>query len=291
MGNPTCAATTLVPTAKSTYVILSEEVEKEVEHNEVVFSELGLIGRFVGRWLSLGDLHKWISVNCEPLVEDYVQMYPHARGFFVVVFQSVADRNKVLGSGHWSWEDKHVLMLKPWHPAFNPKSESFDRTPLWIRLPNLPMQYWFDSCFEAVGNSLGTFLMADEDSLNLLHTTFARLLVVVDVTMGLPFEISITSSKGSWLQSVDYEGIPCRCKRCFKTGHTVDSCTRLRVKRSASWWKEVTPKFYMVDKLLENAQADGWIEVKQKKGKKGLVGSVCIAPPLEGGGVPGEVAP
>ncbi|GLJ54101.1 hypothetical protein SUGI_1158490 [Cryptomeria japonica] len=103
-------------------------------------------------------------------------------------------------------------MLKPWHLTFNPESESFDRTPLWIKLPNLPMQYWFDSCFEVVGNSLGMFLMADEDSLNLLHTTFARLLVVVDVTMGLPSEISITSSKGSWLQSVDYEGIPFRCR-------------------------------------------------------------------------------
>ncbi|GLJ23165.1 hypothetical protein SUGI_0437410 [Cryptomeria japonica] len=199
MGNPTLVAMALVPTAKSTSVFLSEEVEKEVEHNEVVFSELGLIGRFIGRWPSLGDLHKWISVNWEPLVEDYVQIYPHARGFFVVVFQSVADRNKVLGSGHWSWEDKHVLMLKPWHQTFNPESESFDRTPPWIRLPNLPMQYWFDAGFEAIENSLGTFLMVDEDSLNLLHTTFTRLLVVVDVTMGLLSEISITSSKGSWL--------------------------------------------------------------------------------------------
>lgn len=90
--------------------------------------------------------------------------------------------------------------------------------------------------------------MADDDSLNLLHTTFARLLVVVDVSMGLPSEISITSSKGSWLQSVDYEGIPFKCRRCFKTGHNVDSCTRLRVKRTASWWKEVTPHFYTVDK-------------------------------------------
>ncbi|GLJ25325.1 hypothetical protein SUGI_0484790 [Cryptomeria japonica] len=101
-----------------------------------------------------------------------------------------------------------MLMLRPWHLAFNPESKSFDQTPLWIRLPNLPMQYWFDSCFEAVGNFLGTFLMADEDSLNLLHTNFARLLVVVDVTMGLPSKISITSSKGSWLQSIYYEGNP-----------------------------------------------------------------------------------
>ncbi|GLJ23609.1 hypothetical protein SUGI_0447100 [Cryptomeria japonica] len=219
---------------KSSFVILSEEVEKEVEHNEVVFSELGLIGRFIGKWPSLGQLYKWISVNWEPLLEDYVQIYPHARGFFVVVFQSVADKNKVLGGGQWHWEDKHMLMLKSWHPTFNPESESFDQNPLWIRLPNLPMQYWFDSFFEAVENSLGTFLMADDDSLNLLHTTFARLLVVVDVSMGLPSEISIASSKGIWLQSVDYEGIPFRCRKYFKTGHNVDSCTRLRVKRTTS---------------------------------------------------------
>ncbi|GLJ50850.1 hypothetical protein SUGI_1083210 [Cryptomeria japonica] len=159
MGNPTSAAMALVPMTKSTSVVLSEEVEKEVEHNEI---------------------------------------YPHARGFFIVVFQSVADRNKVLGGGQWRWEDKHTLMLKPWHSAFNPDSKSFDQTPLWIRLPNLPMQYWFDSCFEVVRNSLGMFLMENEDSLNMLHTTYACLLVVVDVTMGLPSEISITSSKGSW---------------------------------------------------------------------------------------------
>ncbi|GLJ40429.1 hypothetical protein SUGI_0832820 [Cryptomeria japonica] len=100
MGKPALTAMTLVPKAKSTSVFLLEEVKKEVEHNEVVFLELGLIGRFIGRWPSLGDLHKWISVNWETLVEDYVQIYPHARGLFVVVFQSVVDRNKVLGSGH-----------------------------------------------------------------------------------------------------------------------------------------------------------------------------------------------
>ncbi|GLJ52728.1 hypothetical protein SUGI_1122640 [Cryptomeria japonica] len=135
MGNPAIDVANLVPTTKSTFVILLEEFD----HNEVVFSELGLIGHFTGRWSSLGDLHKWILVNWEPLVEDYVQICPHARGFFIVVFQSVADRNKALGGGHWSWKEKHILMLKLWHLAFNLESESFDRTPLWISLPNLPM--------------------------------------------------------------------------------------------------------------------------------------------------------
>ncbi|GLJ05091.1 hypothetical protein SUGI_0010790 [Cryptomeria japonica] len=342
-GNLAIVATTLVPTAKSTSIVLSKEVEKEVEHNEGFFLELGLIGRFVGRWSSLGDLHKWISVHWEPSVEDYVQIYPHARGFFVVVFQSVADRNKVLGGGQWCWEDKHVLMLKPWHPTFNPDSESFDQMPLWIRLLNLPMQYWFDLCFEAVGNSLGTFLMTDEDSLNLLHTTFARLLVMVDVTMGLPSEISITSSKGSWLQSLDYEGIPFRWGDLFSDKGLDPTINLQRVVSglgcainggsplggssphagcaSEQKMEGVVAELKLEDgsvshgdffvgfreghhaiqkmdyagfqnlKLLKNAQADGWIEVKQKKGKKGLFGSVCISLLLEGGGVPREVAP
>ncbi|GLJ24654.1 hypothetical protein SUGI_0471370 [Cryptomeria japonica] len=181
------------------------------------------------------------------IVESCVQIYPYARGFYVVVFQNVEGRNKVLGGSHWCWEDSHPLMLKPWHPAFNLESESFDRTPVWIRLPNLPMQFWFDSYFEAIGNSLDKFLMTDDDSLNLLHTTFAHLVVEIDVSRDLPSEISISSSKSSWLQSVDYEGIPFRCRRCFKTGHNVDSCARRRVKQPTSWWKEVTPQFYMVD--------------------------------------------
>ncbi|XP_057833889.2 uncharacterized protein LOC131044554 [Cryptomeria japonica] len=165
------------------------------------------------------------------------------------------DRNKILGGSQWCWEDNHPLMLKPWHPTFNPELESFDRAPMWIRLPNLPLQYWFDSCFEAIGNSLGKFLLIDDGSLNLLHTTFARVLVEMDTSMGLPSEISISTSKGVWLQSMDYEGIPFRCRRCLKTGHNVDSCAKRRVKSLASWWKDVTPQSYVMEKVAGNLKS------------------------------------
>ncbi|GLJ55234.1 hypothetical protein SUGI_1185110 [Cryptomeria japonica] len=212
---------------------------------------------------------------------------------------------------------------------------------------------------EAVGNSLATFLMVDEDSLNLLHTTFARLLVVVDVTMGLPSEISITSSKGSWLQSVDYEGIPFSLDKVVGDpssppsqiggglssdkgldpkinlqraisglGCAIDggsplggnspqaTCASEQKKMEGvmaelkledgsgshgdcfAGFREGHHTIQKMDyvgiqnlKLLKNTQANGWIEVKRKKGKKGLFGSVCIAPPLEGGGVSREVTP
>ncbi|GLJ10527.1 hypothetical protein SUGI_0129800 [Cryptomeria japonica] len=92
-------------------VTLTEEVEKEMDHNVRVFSGLGLIGCFRGVWPSLGDLHKWIFVHWKPIVTSCVQIYPHARGFFVVVFENETDRNKILCDSHWCWEDSRPLML------------------------------------------------------------------------------------------------------------------------------------------------------------------------------------
>ncbi|GLJ12560.1 hypothetical protein SUGI_0193510 [Cryptomeria japonica] len=129
LGNLEPTNMNLVLVAKLVTVKLIEEIEKEVEHNEMVFVGLGIIGHFRGLWPSLGDLHKLILVHWEPIVERCVQIYPHARGYFIVVFQSVENKNKVLGGGHWyCWEDSHPLMLKPWHLNFNPESESFERT-------------------------------------------------------------------------------------------------------------------------------------------------------------------
>ncbi|GLJ49037.1 hypothetical protein SUGI_1034510 [Cryptomeria japonica] len=90
--------------------------------------------------------------------------------------------------------------------------------------------------------------MTDEVSLNLMNTTFMRLLVEMDSSKDLPSEIFISTSKGSRLQPVDYEGISFRCGRCFDNSHSVDSCDRHRVKRATSWWKGVTPNLYTMEK-------------------------------------------
>ncbi|GLJ40318.1 hypothetical protein SUGI_0828740 [Cryptomeria japonica] len=142
-GRDICAPSTLVVAAitKPTIVTLTEEVEKEVDHNELIFVVLGLIGHFRGILPSLGDLHKWILDHWVSIVDDSVQIYPHARGFFVVVFQTMEDRNKIIGGYQWCWEDSNPLMLKLWHPTINSESKSFDRSPMSIRLLNISLQF------------------------------------------------------------------------------------------------------------------------------------------------------
>lgn len=81
---------------KSICVELAGGVEEEVEHNDKVFFGLGLIKNLRVIWTSLRDLHKYIFENWELIVDGCVQIYPCARGFFVVVSRNVKDINKVL---------------------------------------------------------------------------------------------------------------------------------------------------------------------------------------------------
>ncbi|GLJ21909.1 hypothetical protein SUGI_0409690 [Cryptomeria japonica] len=150
--------------AVRTTVNLDAKTAKEVYENEQYFVELGLIGRFQGLWPSLG-----------------------ARGFFMVIFDNLEDRKKIFCKSFWSWEAKHTLLLKPWYPTFKLGIESFDQIPIWVRLPNLPLQFWFESCFKVVGDSLGKILGADKGSLDYFHTAYAHILVEMDSSKEKPY--------------------------------------------------------------------------------------------------------
>ena len=86
-----------------------------------------------------------------------------AKGFFIVKFASMEDQNAILRHG-FSWEERFPLMAKPWYVDFDPSIESFNKIPLWVRLPNLPLHLWLDLVLEAVGEALGDFLLVDSAS-------------------------------------------------------------------------------------------------------------------------------
>ena len=101
--------------------------------------------------------------------------------------------------------------------------ESF-KIPTWVRLPNLPLHFWVNSIFKEIGEALGDFRMVDSQSFEHFHSTYARILVDINVSKGLLAEIILNHSKGSWTQLLDFEGLPLRCKKCFNTGHLATKC-------------------------------------------------------------------
>ena len=57
----------------------------------------------------------------------------------------------VLGGG------RDGLLLKRWTPLFDPCTEKYDTLPIWVKMPNLPFEFWSLDFFKLVGNSLGSF--------------------------------------------------------------------------------------------------------------------------------------
>lgn len=102
-------------------------------------SSFSAIFRFRGFWLSLSNLHAWISKHWEPILDSEVHIFPVAKGFFMVKFNSVKDRKTILCNYSFSWEDRFPLMAKPWHMDFDPLTESFNKVPIWVWISNLPM--------------------------------------------------------------------------------------------------------------------------------------------------------
>ena len=89
-------------------------------------------------------------------------------------------------------------MAKPWHKDFNPFTESFNKIPIWVCLPNLPIHLWLDSVLEAIGGALGDFQIVDSATSDILHSTFARILVEMDVSKGLLEIIYLKLPQGIW---------------------------------------------------------------------------------------------
>ena len=99
-----------------------------------------------------------------------------ARGFFIMKSATTKVRNVIMCHG-FSWGAKFPLMAKLWYKKFDPSTKSFNKIPLWVKLPNLPLHLWLDSVLEAVGEALRDFLLVDTMSSNVFHIVYAHILM------------------------------------------------------------------------------------------------------------------
>lgn len=51
--------------------------------------------------------------------------------------------------------------LKKWEPNFNPKDWEFNEAPIWVCLPELPLEYWNEEIFSGLAACFGELLPLD----------------------------------------------------------------------------------------------------------------------------------
>ena len=128
-----------------------------------------------------------------PILSVDIQIYLFAKGFFIVKFENAEDRKTILCDYSFSWEERFPLMIKLWHKDLDPLTKYFNKIPVWVRLPNLPLHLWLDSILVSIGDALGDFQIVDFVTSNFMHSMVACILVELDVFKGLPEKIFLDS--------------------------------------------------------------------------------------------------
>jgi hypothetical protein len=113
-------------------------------------------------------------------------------------------------------------------PFFNFGKPDMSSMPVWVRLPNLPLECWSPACLSKISSVIGKHIRCDDLTLSMSRVSFARVMVEVTLTDDLPHSISLSMPDGTIInQKVIYEYKPRFCSFCCITGHTSNVCQKL----------------------------------------------------------------
>jgi len=143
-------------------------------------------------------------------------------GFFLTRLSLGEDYENVLRKDPWFIEE-HFLSIRPWEPDFKPAQANVSSIVVWIRLNELPTEYYNAEALQHIGKAIGNVLQVDTFTASETRGRFARLCVQVDVEKPLAIAIMI----GRLEQQICYEGIQKICFECGRLGHRKKHCPHI----------------------------------------------------------------
>jgi hypothetical protein len=199
------------------YVISSPRIEEQKQF----MRDYALVGKFLGLWPSERDLIRWIQYWWKP--KGHYELQLGSKGFFTIIFYNLEDRNRVFDGGPYFFNSAG-LFLRFWTEKFSPEKEDFAHAPVWIRLYSLPQEFWLEEVLAGIGNTIGIYVKSSEATKQRRYTSYARICVYLNITKALPGSIILEYQDEDWVQTIDYEHIPFRCRRCHEHGHLFREC-------------------------------------------------------------------
>lgn len=147
------------------------------------------------------------------------------RNFYVVKFSAPEDYKHALFNGPWMLAD-HYLLVQRWRPFFITNATVESKVAVWVRIPELPLEFYNDRFLWRVGAKLGSLLKIDR--LTSIHSRghFARICVEIDLSKKLVPTIKVMGA----VLRLEYEGLHVVCFACGRYGHKQDSCPELQSK-------------------------------------------------------------
>jgi hypothetical protein len=199
------------------YIVNSPRIEEQKQY----MRDHALIGKFLGLWPSERDLIKWIQYWWKP--KGHYELQLGSKGFFTIILHNLEDRNRIFDGGPYFFNSAG-LFLRFWTERFSPEKEDFAHAPVWIRLYSLPQEFWLEEVLAGIGNTIGIYVKSSEATKQRRYTSYARLCVYLNIAKPLPGTITLEYQDEDWAQTIDYEHIPFRCRKCHEHGHLFREC-------------------------------------------------------------------
>jgi len=159
-------------------------------------AEYAIIYKFMGAWLTEKTLQAWIRNHWKP--KGKIDLHLGSKGFFMVVFISLEDKDRVFEGGPYFYASAGLYM-RPWVIKFVPERETFTSVLLWIRLYSLPLYYWLSESLKVIGNKLGHFIKISYATLRGKYNSFTQICVEMHISRELPDAIILEVYDEEWV--------------------------------------------------------------------------------------------
>ncbi|KAL8546962.1 hypothetical protein ACS0TY_006609 [Phlomoides rotata] len=143
----------------------------------------------------------------------------------MIRFSLLEDRDRIFRRRHWLLQPG-VFRLQSWVQDFNPNRVCSSLAQVWVRIMDLPMEYWQPSILEAMASAFGTLIRIDDHTIHRRMGHYARILVEVDMKMELIEKIMYKRSGVCSFANLVFEHLLEFCRNCGIVGHTTAVCTR-----------------------------------------------------------------
>ncbi|KAI9111318.1 hypothetical protein K1719_017730 [Acacia pycnantha] len=149
-----------------------------------------------------------------------LKIIPLSNGYYIVSFSNKADREYTFQEGPWMIED-HYLIVQRWRPNFNPwKADLTCNIAAWIRLPDVPFEFYNVESLRRIGNMIGRMIKIDHSTSIYDKGGFTRICVEINLQKPLLPTYMVFEEE----RSIIYEGLHQVCFMCGKYRHQKHTC-------------------------------------------------------------------
>ena len=207
-------------------------------------------------------------------------------GFFFFKFSNEQGLQEVMENGPWLINDL-PLFVNRWKPGLVLSKPQVNSIPVWVKVFNVPLEYWNNEGVAVIANELGKPIVMDRVTQSMCtnhwgRPGFMRLLIEMSSESEWLNCINVisrdwdTRDKRVSVCNVEYAWKPSRCSNCKIYGHSDSKCGVLNAKkieenRVAEEQKKNKGNEGSGKKI--EVDDDGFTKVTKKNGKNNVTSS------------------